>query len=47
MSRRERGDTAWCIDIDRNETFGIVNFDIGDLGARNASTSRSGRFLAG
>ena len=47
MSRRERGDTAWCIDVDRNETSGTFNSNNGDLGARNASTSRSGRFLAG
>lgn len=47
MSRRKRGDSAGCIRVDRNETSGIVNSNSRDLGARNASTSRSGWLLAG
>ena len=47
MSRRRRGDSAWCIHVDRNETPGTVSSNSRDLGAGNAGPSRSGWLLAG
>jgi hypothetical protein len=47
MFRSKRGDSAWFIRVNRNETPGAVNSNSRIRGARNASPSRSGRLFAG